>query len=233
MHEVSCDNRNGQIARRLNPGLRITLVSAIVLALTFNNWLFMRIPLGFYWTIGIWSALMLGIHLAYTHVVKKEPVFSDYRIRVRSAPAIILIVGAAIIGSLSLIFPQPEATRLDVLSALSFGIIGEEALFRGIIWDMLERWVTGKRRFIALSLTGWATAVLFSLAHLQYHDFRIDIWVAIQLGQTFIAGIILGAVRERTSSVTWSLILHSAGNGFCNMAGWLFYYLGITNAQLF
>jgi membrane protease YdiL (CAAX protease family) len=226
---INYPDEGNWIETHLSPGARIILISAVALALTFNNWLFMRIPLGFYWAIAIWSALMLGLHLIYTRMVKKEPILSDYHIRIRSPLAIIVIAATAILVGFSLVFPQPEATRLQVVSSLSFAIVGEESLFRGIIWDMLERYVTGKRRFIGLSATGWATAALFSLAHLQYHNFHLDPEIAIQLGYTFIAGITLGVVRERTGSVAWSLIVHSAGNGFCNLAALLMYHSGIIN----
>jgi membrane protease YdiL (CAAX protease family) len=88
--------------------------------------------------------------------------------------------------------------------------VGEEFLFRGWFYTFFDRLFRGKL-FTAtnpLPLGVWASALAFSLWHLQ--NLGIEPWgfVLFQVGYTFLVGIWLGVIRWQTGSLLPVIALH-------------------------
>jgi len=78
----------------------------------------------------------------------------------------------------------------DLLRIAIVGALGEEVLFRGMLWDLAQR------------AGGWldpgtlaATSVLFAVSHLQYNGFRLTLAAAGQVGYALAADVVLGWLR--------------------------------------
>jgi Type II CAAX prenyl endopeptidase Rce1-like len=92
------------------------------------------------------------------------------------------------------------------------GPVGEEADFRSLIWAIVAWWLishSARTSGVALVAT---TALVFALAHLQNHGFRVDASALAQLAYTLPAGLALGALRLRTDGILWPVPAHSSGN---------------------
>jgi len=61
------------------------------------------------------------------------------------------------------------------------------------------------------------TALVFALAHLQYHGFGLDTSALAQLAYTLPAGLALGALRLRTGGIFWPVLAHSSGNSLLKL----------------
>lgn len=106
---------------------------------------------------------------------------------------------------------------LGVVYSLVFVALSEEVLFRGYIQSRLNEAFGRPHRFFGVNW-GWGVIIaslLFGLWHVlnPFNPFVGKFALAWQWGLwTFFAGLILGYVRERTSSVLASAILHGVIN---------------------
>jgi uncharacterized protein len=76
----------------------------------------------------------------------------------------------------------------------------EESLFRGWIFDVLQR----QKRWSPVVLT----ALLFGFQHLQYFNYIPSLFALFQITYTFILGLLLGRVRLISGNFYISLGLH-------------------------
>lgn len=130
---------------------------------------------------------------------------------VRFFPSVVVIL----IG-LAILFPSPKHDRFDMLYIVAIGVIGEEVLFRGLLWDLIDGW-TGDTYFLRLSGTIWLTALAFGVMHLQYHQFQIHLSSIVQVSYSFAVGILLGAIRQRTRSIILPTFAHGGFNSLFNL----------------
>ncbi|MEZ4750001.1 MAG: CPBP family intramembrane glutamic endopeptidase [Bdellovibrionota bacterium] len=92
--------------------------------------------------------------------------------------------------------------------------LGEEWIFRGWLYNVIERRYPGK----LLTLTNpfpasvWATSLAFSLWHLQNLAALPVAVVALQIVYTFFAGLWLGYARWKTGRLSLCVGLHAALN---------------------
>jgi membrane protease YdiL (CAAX protease family) len=80
-------------------------------------------------------------------------------------------------------------------------------LFRGAIFELAER--TFFRSAVAPVLV---STVLFSLYHLQLHQFHVTPFVATQLAFTVPMGIVFGRLRALSGSIWPSFVVHVLTN---------------------
>lgn len=117
---------------------------------------------------------------------------------------------------LAILFPSPKHDHLDMLYIVGIAVIGEEALFRGLLWvligDRLEN-----SSFFRLSGTIWLTALAFGIMHFQYHHFQVHFASILQVLYSFGVGLALGIIRLRTKSVIWPMFAHSGFNSLFNL----------------
>lgn len=95
-------------------------------------------------------------------------------------------------------------------------VIGEEILFRGLLWDLSKAYL-GDKIFLHLSDTVWLTGLAFGLMHLQYHHFQIHLASVVQMSYSFGIGLLFGVIRQGTKSVVPSMFAHSAFNSIFNL----------------
>lgn len=93
---------------------------------------------------------------------------------------------------------SPGALAIRIVGIVLLAPLGEELLFRGVIFKLLARKST--------ALAVLITAVLFAGFHLQYS------WIGIAL--VFIDALYFGLARAWSASTLLTIAMHCAGNGF-------------------
>lgn len=94
-----------------------------------------------------------------------------------------------------------------ILAFIVFGPIGEELLFRGMIFERVRRiWANSARPAI------WISTIAFSLHHIQLHRLPLDGAALAQIGFTLPMGLVFAQLRERSGSLWPALLLHAATN---------------------
>ena len=97
-------------------------------------------------------------------------------------------------------FTEIETFTWVFLSVAILGPIVEEILFRGIIYDTLRQW---GNPWLAIGIT----AVLFGVWHGQ----------PVQMGYTFIAGLIMGLAREYSGGLLFPIGIHILNNALSTL----------------
>jgi membrane protease YdiL (CAAX protease family) len=105
---------------------------------------------------------------------------------------------------------------IDVVAFLVTGLLAEELLFRGAIFQLAGRILAEKPRVAAWSSV-LVSAVFFALQHLQYHGFQWTPAAAVQVGYTFVMGVCFGVVRHRSDSIWGPIAVHLINNLFVVM----------------
>jgi membrane protease YdiL (CAAX protease family) len=97
---------------------------------------------------------------------------------------------------------HPEATTLlGTLSFLGFGLVAEELIFRGVVFQLAADAVSTRAAIVI-------TAALFGLSHLAYHDFELTSAAIQQASYTSVIGLLLGWQRQRTGALTLPIATH-------------------------
>ncbi len=91
-----------------------------------------------------------------------------------------------------------SALAIRIVGILVLAPLGEELLFRGVIFKLLAM----KSTALAILIT----AALFAGLHTQYS------WIGMVL--VFIDGLYFGLARAWSGSTLLTIVMHSAGNGF-------------------
>ncbi len=114
--------------------------------------------------------------------------------------------------------PGPSLIRAglspDLLWYLIAVPLGEELLFRGWFYDLLDRRYEGRMATVTnpFPIAGWFSTLAFALWHLQNQDVSSPGFLAFQLGYTFLAGLWLSLLRWRTGGISASIVGHVAIN---------------------
>ena len=103
----------------------------------------------------------------------------------------------------------------DFTAFLLTGLLAEELLFRGAIYQLAERALP--RTFVSagVRIPLWpivVSALLFSVAHLQYYGFAITGPALAQLSYTLIMGLMWAPLRFLTSSIWPAIAFHLVTN---------------------
>ncbi|GIN72731.1 hypothetical protein J14TS2_32060 [Bacillus sp. J14TS2] len=99
--------------------------------------------------------------------------------------------------------------RYHVLNFVIFYPIFEEVIFRGLILPLLNKsfqYTLIEIAYLPVSISVIISAVLFSIAHLQYYKLnRLSIRY---MFFAFIGGLLFGAITDYTESIILSVLLH-------------------------
>jgi len=146
----------------------------------------------------------------------------SYQFPVRNAQwrVVALIAGFWFIPDLLMLYvarvPVPVLRSTPDLTAfLLTGLLAEELLFRGAIYQLAERTLPCTFVSVGVRLPLWpivASALFFSLAHLQYYGFAITVPALAQLSYTLIMGLMWGPLRFLTSSIWPAIAFHLITN---------------------
>ena len=103
---------------------------------------------------------------------------------------------------------------IDVVAFMLTGLLAEELLFRGVVFQVVLRCARS-----VVPTSAWAAAVLvsagfFAVQHLQYHGFQLTPAAAVQIAYTFGMGVVFGLLREKTGSIWPPIVVHSITNSF-------------------
>jgi membrane protease YdiL (CAAX protease family) len=102
---------------------------------------------------------------------------------------------------------------IDWIAFMITGLIAEEMLFRGILFDLSSR-VFGSQKLLNLSLPVLISSLLFGLQHLSYHGFRFNSASLTQVIYTIVMGIVFANLRESTGRLWLAVLLHMMTNSF-------------------
>lgn len=102
---------------------------------------------------------------------------------------------------------------IDYVAFMITGLIAEEILFRGIIFDLSTK-VFGDKKLLSFSMPVLFSAVVFGLQHLAYHKFEINAASITQVIYTTFTGIVFARIKESTGSLYWVILFHMINNSF-------------------
>jgi len=95
----------------------------------------------------------------------------------------------------------------NIAAFVVFGVIGEELLFRGAIFELAQRVRPGSEWFpIGLS------TVFYSLHHFDLNHFRATPFALLQVGFTLPMGLVFATLRSRSGSLWPGAALHVLTN---------------------
>jgi membrane protease YdiL (CAAX protease family) len=119
-----------------------------------------------------------------------------------------LLIGIAMDagGNGAVYIPRPT-TAVGAVSFLLFGLVAEELLFRGVVFDLVDEQLSAPNPR-NLTPAVWLSALLFGLSHLQYHGFDVTSAAVQQVVYTSALGLLLGWQRQRTGSLTLPVATH-------------------------
>ncbi len=127
-----------------------------------------------------------------------------------AAPLLLLsgtwLVATAIADFVVHIYLPPVHGASAIAAFLLCGVLAEELLFRGAVFGLAEQvWGDGWKPV-------FLSAAAFSLAHLQYHSFRLTPQALAQIGYTLPMGMVFGILRWESQRLWPSAALHVANN---------------------
>lgn len=203
------------------PGLILILVGVLSLGLisvtdklVFNFLKDLGSSLALLADLRLSSLLLVSIFyvgILKTHIVepsvKISPTKKDFR-----WPIIWLVVTAYFVLVKKVWVPSLK-DWVDWTAFMITGLVAEEILFRGILYDLCVK-VFRDRRILNLSMPVLITSILFGLQHLSYHGFRINAASITQVVYTTVMGIIFANVKESTGRLWPVIVLHMLTNSF-------------------
>ncbi len=163
-----------------------------------------------------WTLLVLTSYSAYAWVKTHRPVPRSIHWTRQSNWTVTIPALTIVLAGLAVLFPSPKHDQFDMLYIVAIAVIGEEVLFRGLLWDLIDGW-SGDLVLLHLSGTIWITSLAFGVMHLQYHHFQVHPASIAQVTYAFAVGIALGIVRQRTRSFVPAILAHSAFNSVLNL----------------
>ncbi len=99
-------------------------------------------------------------------------------------------------------------TPAQLTGFLLFGPLQEELLFRGAVFELVERSLVD----VASGPPIVVTTILFGLHHLQLHGFQLTPGALLQVGFALPLGLVLGLLRADSRSLWPGLIVHVLTN---------------------
>lgn len=100
---------------------------------------------------------------------------------------------------------------IDAVAFMITGLIVEEILFRGIVFDLSKK-VFGDKKFGSFSIAVIISALLFGIQHLSYHHFAINSASITQLLYTMAMGLVFAQLRETTGTLWSVIVFHMINN---------------------
>lgn len=107
-------------------------------------------------------------------------------------------------------------TWIDITAFMLTGLIAEEILFRGILFNLAER-VFGARSLFKFTYPVLITSLLFGLQHLSYHSFSLNSAALTQVAYTTAMGIVFGSIKEVSGRIWPAILFHMLNNSFTLM----------------
>jgi uncharacterized protein len=113
---------------------------------------------------------------------------------------------------------QPHKSLKGIIAFCIVFPIGEELIFRGIIPSMVNQMLGNTIILIPfpllkeISLAVLIAALLFSIMHLQYFQFKINKETLIKLIYALIFGVFIGNLVEITDSLFYAILFHILAN---------------------
>jgi membrane protease YdiL (CAAX protease family) len=166
--------------------------------------------------MSLWTMFVLISYSVISQVTTRRPMPRSIRWTPRSRWSVVAPAVTGVLAGLAILFPSPKHDRLDMLYIVAVAVVGEEVLFRGLLWDLVDG-RAGAGSVVGLSGTVWLTALAFGVMHVQYHHFQVDRASVVQAAYAFAVGLGLGAIREGTGSLVPAVLAHSAFNSLLNL----------------
>jgi uncharacterized protein len=176
---------------------------------------------------GEWNWTGKLFALAGTLAIAMLPAFGLARsgITFRQIPGawvgwLVTAVLAGLFLALALLTGDGKPDDLDTI-AFQWTMPGldEELFYRAVLLVCLNEAFVGRRRILGVDV-GWGallTSLLFGAIHgLGYDDGAVE-WSTTSFLTTFVSGLILVWIRERTGSVVAPVLGHNVGNGLSTL----------------
>lgn len=126
-------------------------------------------------------------------------------------PAALWLVPTAFLTLAHQVWVPYISGPIDIIAFMLTGLLAEEFLFRGAIYDLFLS-ASGHKAGTKLAI-GYS-AIFFGLSHFQYHHFALTQASVAQVLYTMVLGVLLGMIRGRSGSIWPCVLVHMAGNSF-------------------
>lgn len=121
----------------------------------------------------------------------------------------VCLIGAALAAlGVALGVSGPVLPGAAVIGFLALGLLAEEWLFRGVVFEAFLRLAPWRPAFAV-----WGSAVLFAVSHFGYHSFQPTPAAWAQVAFTFPMGLALGWLRLRSGRIVPGALAHLSING--------------------
>ncbi|MBI4404200.1 MAG: CPBP family intramembrane metalloprotease [Deltaproteobacteria bacterium] len=144
---------------------------------------------------------------------------ASFLVKISVLPVLIAFLFGLISKRVSLVSLSGYSFWFVLLWYVLFVPIGEEFLFRGWFYSVLERLFKGRllTRTNPLPISVWMTSLAFSIWHLQNLAHNYDAFVTFQLLYTLFTGLWLGYLRYMTGKLWPSIACHIVINAAVNL----------------
>lgn len=125
-------------------------------------------------------------------------------------PIIPTLIVAALIGLYTLATAQQLTNTLTLLFVAILISLFEETFFRGMLFQ-------ASQSTLGVGRAAVFTSILFSLTHLINLGHQTLSLTLLQLGFTFVLGLLLCLITAQTTSLLWPLLIHTVNDFFSMM----------------
>lgn len=130
-------------------------------------------------------------------------------------PAAMWIVPTIVLTLGHIVWLPQIVEPVDIIAFMLTGLLAEEFLFRGAIYDLVFNVSAHK---VGAKLAIGYSALFFGLSHFQYHHFAFTQAALTQVMYTIVLGVLLGMIRNRSGSIWPCVLVHMVGNSFTLIA---------------
>lgn len=102
---------------------------------------------------------------------------------------------------------------VDYVAFMVTGLIAEEFLFRGILFDLSTK-VFRDKRVLQFSVPVLVTSILFGLQHISYHGFILSSASITQVAYTTVMGFVFANIKESFGYLWIVILFHMINNSF-------------------
>jgi membrane protease YdiL (CAAX protease family) len=162
--------------------------------------------------VAVLTSLLVVVIAAFSIIDR-----SAFRLPSHKLPRALLVVGGLWLAGVAVltfatdIWTFIPSSAADYVAFLVVGLLVEELLFRGVIFDLAKRSLPNRN---ASRIPPWVavSGVVFGLSHLQFHGFVLSPAALTQVAYTIPLGILLALLREYSGSLWLPIAFHLANN---------------------
>lgn len=158
-------------------------------------------------------AILMMVYLWLKKIIPDDHYQSYYPLKRAVWMSIVWLILTAYFVLVRKVWVPSLQNWTDVVAFMVTGVVAEEILFRGIIFD-LTRVAFKAKKVLAFSAPVLISSLLFGLQHLSYHGFQITPASITQVVYTTLMGLVFASIREASGRLWPAVDFHMLNNLF-------------------